>query len=140
MVKEFETTFINTLKELDAKMSNALRSVPLLKGQVLTFTGETSVITTELKDRNGNIVKYGVFRTKEGYDVPFSQIARRNNGLNLKGNTVAEALKEFAARIDGKFSVTVADVKKVESSFGEGKNTYIIFDAPVIEESKAVEE
>ena len=34
---------------------------------------------------------------------------------------------EFVDRIDGKYTVTVADVKKLESSFNDNKQTYLIF-------------
>ncbi len=109
----------------DDKMSRNVRNMPIAKGDKLTFTGETKVVDTEI---GGQKVTYGVFNTAEGFEVPFSQIARRNNGLNIASATIGEAVKEFAARIpDDGLAVVVADVKKVESSFNDGKQTYLRF-------------
>lgn len=128
MTNELNEKFQQVLAHLgDDKMNSALRNMPITKGQVLTFTGETKLVETTLRDQQGNIINYGAFATKEGFDVPFTQVARRNNGLGLNNATMKEALEEFAGRIDGNYSVRVADVKKVESSFGEGKMTYLVF-------------
>ena len=130
MTNELNQKFQEVLAHLgDDKMNSALRNMPITKGQVLTLTGETKLVETTLRDQQGNIISYGAFATKEGFDVPFTQIARRNNNLGLNNATMREALEEFAARIDGKYNVKVADVKKVESSFGEGKMTYLVFEA-----------
>lgn len=128
MTNELNDKFQQVLAHLgDDKMNSALRNMPITKGQVLTFTGETKLVETTLRDQQGNIISYGAFATKEGFDVPFTQVARRNNGLGLNNATMKEALEEFASRIDGNYNVRVADVKKVESSFGEGKMTYLVF-------------
>lgn len=112
----------------DDKMARNVRNMPIAKGDKLTFTGETKVIPTDLVGQDGKKIEYGAFATAEGFDVPFSQIARRNNGLNIASATIGEAVKEFAARIpDDGLVVTVADVKKVESSFSDGKQTYLRF-------------
>lgn len=128
MTNELNEKFQQVLAHLgDDKMNSALRNMPITKGRVLTFTGETKLVETTLRDQQGNIISYGAFATKEGFDVPFTQIARRNNGLGLNNATMKEALEEFAGRIDGTYNVRVADVKKIESSFGEGKMTYLVF-------------
>lgn len=107
------------------KMARNVRNMPIAKGDTLTFTGETAVVDTEIGNQK---ISYGVFKTVQGFDVPFSQVARRNNGLNISAATIGEAVKEFAARItDDGLTVTVADVKKVESSFSDGKQTYYRF-------------
>lgn len=115
----------------DDKMSRNVRNMPITKGDKLTFTGATATVDTEIRQSNGTMqkVSYGIFKTVEGFDVPFSQIARRNNGLNITAATIGEAIKEFAARIpDDGLVVVVADVKKVESSFSDGKQTYYRFE------------
>lgn len=128
MTKELNKEFQEVLGMLDSeRLSNEAVSVPLQKGQILTFTGKTTCITSKLIDNEGNPVKYGVFETAEGYPIAFSQIARRNNGLTFKANIVREMLEEFASKIDGKFSVKVKEVRKVESSFGDRKQTFYIF-------------
>lgn len=130
MTQELNTAFQQVLAHLgDDRMNSALRNMPITKGQVLTFTGETKLVETTLRDTAGNLISYGAFATKEGFDVPFTQVARRNNGLGLTNATMREALEEFAGRIDGTYSVTVDDVKKLESSFGDGKMTYLHFRA-----------
>lgn len=124
--------------ELNNKLNEALQSLgndraignmPITKGQVLTFIDGADGVETIKTEINGTETTYGVFKTKEGYNVPFSQIARNNNGLGLTKATRNEALAEFANRIDGEYSVKVKEVKKVESSFGEGKMTYLVFEA-----------
>ena len=115
----------------DDKMSRNVRNMPITKGDKLTFTGATDAVDTEIRQPNGTMqkVSYGIFKTVEGFDVPFSQIARRNNGLNITAATIGEAVKEFAARIpDDGLVVVVADVNKVESSFSDGKQTYYRFE------------
>lgn len=124
--------------ELNDKLTEALENLgndraignmPITKGQVLTFIDGADGVETIETTINEARVKYGVFKTKEGYNVPFTQIARNNNGLGLTKATRNEALAEFASRIDGEYSVKVKEVKKVESSFGEGKMTYLVFEA-----------
>lgn len=121
----------NALNKVLESLGNdrPIGTMPIIKGQVLTFidgADGVEIIDTEI---NGVKTTYGVFKTKEGYNIPFSQIARNKNGLGLTKSTRNEALAEFAARIDGDYSVTVEEVKKVESSFGEGKVTYLKFKA-----------
>lgn len=130
MTQELNTKIAESIEVLGKDWSNReMGNMPITKGQVLTFIdGEAGV---EVVDTviNGTQTKYGVFKTAEGFNVPFTQIARNNNGLGLTAKTRKEAIEEFAARIDGNYSVKVADVKKVESSFGEGKMTYLVFEA-----------
>lgn len=121
----------NTLNEVLANLGKdrAIGTMPITKGQVLTFIDGADGVEIVEAEINGVKTTYGVFKTKEGYNVPFSQIARDKNGLGLTKATRNEALAEFAERIDGEYSVTVEDVKKLESSFGEGKVTYLKFKA-----------
>lgn len=109
-------------------------SVPIKKGQVLTFIdGGKNVAWKEIDWQLGtNKGKRHVFLTKEGYEVPFKQILRRNNGLGLAG-TRDEMLDEFLGRIDGNYAVTVADTFKQESSYYEGKDVFLVFEAAVAE-------
>lgn len=132
MTNELNTKIAESIEVLGKDWSNReMGNMPITKGQVLTFIdGEAGVEVVETTI-NGAKTKYGVFKTAEGFNVPFTQIARNNNGLGLAAKTRKEAIEEFAGRIDGNYSVKVADVKKVESSFGEGKMTYLVFEAQV---------
>ena len=129
MTQELQTKLDEVFGELGKEWtSRAIGRMPIMKDQILTFIDGADGIATETAEINGNKVPYGVFLTKEGYPVPFSQIARTNNGLNLKADTRKEAIAEFSKRIDGNYSLKVKEVKKVESSFGEGKTTYYFFE------------
>lgn len=129
MKKEFNTQFENVLATLgNDKVNREVQQMPITKGQKLTFTGETKV-SSFVDQRTNETRTFGVFVTKEGYDVAFSQIVRRGNGLKLNGSTVKEALSDFVSRIDEEYSVVVEDIKKVESSFNDNKQTYYIFKA-----------
>lgn len=109
------------------------RNTPLFAGTRLHFTGEISPDSVE-----GN--KYYRFHTTEGHFIAFSQIARNGNGLGLKPGSRKAMIDEFADRIpeDGTYAVTVAEVKKQVTSFGDSNNkqTYYQFkvDAPAITE------
>lgn len=109
-------------------------SVPIKKGQVLTFIdGGKDVGWKEIDWQLGtNKGKRHVFLTKEGHEVSFKQILRRNNGLGLSGTREA-MLTEFLGRIDGNYAVTVADTFKQESSYYEGKDVFLVFEAAVAE-------
>ena len=130
MNKNLEAKLNGVLNELGNWGSSDGREMPLFPGQVLTFIpGEEGVKTESFR---GN--KYGVFKTQQGFDIAFSQIARNGNGLNLKPGKRAEMVKEFADRIPdedkGVYSVRVQDIKKLVSSFGnsDNKQTYYIFE------------
>ena len=129
MTNELETKLSEVFGELGKEWtSRSIGRMPIMQGQVLTFIDGDNGVATETAEINGNKVPYGVFLTVEGYPVPFSQIARTHNGLNLKAETRKEAIEEFSKRIDGNYSLKVKEIKKVESSFGEGKTTYLIFE------------
>lgn len=118
-------------------------ALPLKKGQVLKFIdgGEGvgyKFYNWEIKSA-GKKGKRGVFLCEGGVELPFKQVARRNNGLGLSG-TRNEMLKEFAKRIDGNYSVIVADTFKVEASFYDGKQTYLVFEVPETTETSDVAE
>ena len=129
MTQELQTKLDEVFGELGKEWSSrAIGRMPIMKDQILTFIDGANGIATETVEINGVKTTYGVFLTQEGYPVPFSQIARTHNGLNLKADTRKEAIAEFSKRIDGNYSLKVKEVKKVESSFGEGKTTYYIFE------------
>ena len=129
MTNELQTKLSEVFGELGKDFaSRTIGQMPIMKDQILTFIDGEEGVATKTADINGVKTTYGVFLTKEGYPVPFSQIARTHNGLNLKAETRKEAIEEFSKRIDGNYSLKVKEVRKVESSFGEGKTTYYIFE------------
>ena len=129
MTQELQTKLDEVFGELGKEWtSRAIGRMPIMKDQVLTFIDGNNGVATETAEINGVKTTYGVFLTTQGFPVPFSQIARTHNGLNLKSDTRKEAIAEFSKRIDGNYSLKVKEVKKVESSFGEGKTTYYIFE------------
>lgn len=99
--------------------------MPLFKGQQLSFTGEFVEGSV-----NGN--RFGAFKTAEGHDIAFSQIARSSNGLNLTNGKRGDMIKEFFNRIpeDKPLVLWIKDVKKQISSFGDSDNkqTFYIFE------------
>ena len=129
MTQELQTKLDEVFGELGKEFaSRKIGQMPIMKDQILTFIDGDNGVATETAEINGAKVSYGVFLTTQGYPVPFSQIARTHNGLNLKSEGRKEAIKEFSQRIDGNYSLKVKEIKKVESSFGEGKTTYLIFE------------
>ena len=129
MKKEFKENLIKLATELQLNERDA-REMPLHKGLTLTFVENDKLFEKVTRVINGKKVNYGVFNTKEGYTVPFGQIVRNNNGLQLKPQKQDKMLEEFIDRINGEYSIVVADVIKLESSFGEGKQTYCVFEIP----------
>ena len=129
MTNELETKLSEVFGELGKDWSSRkIGQMPIMKDQILTFIDGDKGVETRTADINGVKTPYGVFLTTQGYPVPFSQIARTHNGLNLKSEGRKEAIEEFSKRIDGNYSLKVKEIKKVESSFGEGKTTYYIFE------------
>lgn len=99
--------------------------MPIFKGQQLSFTGEVAEASV-----GGN--RYAVFKTVEGHDIAFSQIARSSNGLNLTNGKRGDMIREFMNRIpdDKPLVLWLKDVKKQISSFGDSDNkqTFYIFE------------
>lgn len=127
-------------KNVDEMVSKAIELAPfaegetfgqiaLTKGDSLTFTGEV----TEVKAPNITAGKWAALVTKEGYNIGFRQITRRGNGLIFPETvkTPIEAIKVFitaAASAEDGLKLTLANVRKVESSTRDTKNTYYIFE------------
>ncbi len=126
-----DNELIKAYKASNSNYSREPGSVPINKGQILTFIdGGKGESWTEYEWQSG--VRKGkrqVFLTKEGYEVPFRQILRRGNGLGLTGTRV-EMLEQFAARINGNYAVVVVDTFKQESSYYDGKDVYLVFMTP----------
>lgn len=129
MTQELQTKLDEVFGELGKEWaSRSIGQMPIMKDQILTFIDGDKGVETRTAEINGVKTTYGVFLTTQGYPVPFSQIARTHNGLDLKAEGRKEAIAEFSKRIDGNYSLKVKEIKKVESSFGEGKTTYYIFE------------
>lgn len=132
MIEKVQNAFNATIAKLEAGYGDApVGSMPLEVGQKLTFANdENTIVEQTFTDRQTKKVRsYGVFNTKEGYPISFSQICRKGNGLNLIGATRKEMLMSFADKIteDGNFAIVVDDVIKIPSSFNEGKQTFLKF-------------
>ena len=104
--------------------TRSLSTIPLTKGEVIKFTGES--VTESFTNSDGEIINYGAFVTNKG-NLPFSTIARNGNGLNLVAKTFETAIEEFAARLNDNYSIKVVDIKVVPSSFGNGNQRFLIF-------------
>lgn len=130
MKQELKNELAKNLKKLPKeKMSAQLGSVPYMAGDTITLTGVTDTIDTNLIGRDGKRVKYLAFQTSDGEWLAASQLIRRRNGLNIQATVFEDAVMELADRIDDEegYSFIVDAVKKIESSYGEGKSTYLTF-------------
>lgn len=133
MVKEFLTQKEKRLQKLlaenlDCGYHNFKNDNLLTKGQLLHFNGDFT-IKTLISDHKSPNNKYGVFKTMEGFDVSFSQIARRNNGLNIPGSLFSDRVMYFyrALAIEGVITLQITDIKTISSSFGNSRIQYYLF-------------
>lgn len=132
------TAFEQSLGNLGADREVA--PIPLKKGQVIKLIdgGEGIGYKYYNWSANGSSGKRGVFLCEGGIELPFKQVARRNNGLGLNG-TRNQMLTKFAKKIDGNYSIRIVDTFKQESSFYEGKDVYLIFEEANQEASENAE-
>lgn len=114
-------------EELVGKLTNgtsAVRNVPFFKGDKLTFTLANDMIISH--PASGNIGAWDGIKTASGAEVSTSQILRKNNGLPLEGNTVAERFKSFCnflGETDGTRTITIAEVRNRELIQSDGTHT-----------------
>lgn len=122
--------------------SKEARVMPILKGTVLHFTDKICKVIDNVpyypegdKWRNGatdavvdalpnGTVIYPAFATEEGNLVSFTQITRRQNGLNLEGKTNEERINTFLEMFpdSGKLTLKVTDARQRNSVY-EGAET-----------------
>lgn len=119
-------------KDVDlATMANVqVGETPIMKGQVLTFQQKEGLVHPVTREINGVSQTWNVVDSDEGYEVSLKQLLRNHNGLGLGRGTQAEVFDKFLALFpdDGKpLVLKVANVKKIESSFSDGKQSYYIF-------------
>lgn len=119
-------------KGLDlATMANVqVGETPIMKGQVLTFQQKEGLVHPVTREINGVSQTWNVVDSDEGYEVSLKQLLRNHNGLNLGRGTQVEVFDKFLALFpddDKPLVLKVADVKKIESSFSDGKQSYYIF-------------
>lgn len=119
-------------KGLDlATMANVqVGETPIMKGQVLTFQQKEGLVHPVTREINGVSQTWNVVDSDEGYEVSLKQLLRNHNGLNLGRGTQAEVFDKFLALFpddDKPLVLKVVDVKKIESSFSDGKQSYYIF-------------
>lgn len=110
----------------DANFGN----VPLGKGETLTFTGEVA----EQVSTSPGVPNWMAFTTNEGYPIALRQMFRRGNGITYPANIdtprkAAEFLIDKCASFDKGLQLKIKEVRKVESSTRDGKNTYYIFES-----------
>ena len=102
-------------------------TIPVCSGQTLHFTGETAT-----QKGSGDVPDWISLETVEGYHVGLRQVARNGNGISFNEG-VNDVPSKVCAFIDAcPVALTVHDVKKVESSSRNGKNSYYIFEPVTI--------
>lgn len=114
----------------NAGWDDEMSKMPLSKGDTITLTGDVAL----QKSTTAGIPDWMAFTTIEGYPIGLRQLFRRGNGLKFpeKIKTPREAaqlLLEKCGQMDNGLPLKLKDVKKLESSSREGKNTYYIFEA-----------
>lgn len=102
-------------------------TIPVCSGQTLHFTGETAP-----QKGSGDVPDWLSLETAEGYHIGLRQIARNGNGISF-ADGINDVPSKVCAFIDAcPIELTVHDVKKVESSSRNGKNSYYIFNPVTI--------
>lgn len=119
--------FMNNNK--NSGWDDEMSRVPLFKGETITLTGQTGL----QKSTTPGIPDWLAFVTEEGYPIGLRQLFRRGNGLKYPANVktpreAALTLIDKIAAFDNGLKLQLKDVRKVESSSRDGKNTYYIFE------------
>ena len=104
--------------------------VPLGKGETLTFTGDVE----EQVSTSPGVPNWMAFVTVEGYPIALRQMFRRGNGITYPANVntprkAAEFFIDKCTSFDKGLQLKIKEVRKVESSTRDGKNTYYIFES-----------
>lgn len=114
-------------KGLVSKLQNSdsqVRNVPLAKGDKLTFKLSENMLVNHAAQ--GNIGAWDGIVTENGVEVSTTQLLRKNNGLPLAGNTVAERFASFCAFLgesDGVRTISIADVRTRELIQSDGTHS-----------------
>lgn len=112
-----------------ARWSGDMSNIPLFDGDVITLTGDTTVV----KSTTPGVPDWDAFVTKQGYPISYSQLFRRGNGLKFPDNVktpmeAADAFIDKICEVDDGLTLQLKTVRKMESSTRKNKNTYYIFE------------
>lgn len=95
---------------------NVARNVPFSKGDKLTFKLSNNMLVNH--PATGGISAWDGVKTENDMEISVSQLVRKNNGLPLNGNTVAERFASFCEFLteseDGVRTITISDVRTRE--------------------------
>lgn len=126
--KEAIEAFMNSNQ--NAGWDDEMSRIPLSKGNVVTLTGDVAM----QKSTTAGVPDWLAFETVEGYPIGLRQLFRRGNGLKFPEGVktpreAANVLIDKCAQMENGLPLTLKEVKKLESSTREGKNTYYVFEA-----------
>lgn len=112
-----------------AGYDSEMARIPLHKGDTVTLTGETEL----QKSTTPGVPDWLAFKTVEGHVIGLRQLFRRGNGIKYPENAktprdAANCLIDKVCSFDNGLALKIKEVRKVDSSTREGKNTYILFE------------
>lgn len=112
-----------------AGWNSDMSRIPLNKGDVVTLTGDVEL----QHSTSAGVPDWLAFMSAEGYPIGMRQLFRRGNGLIFPDNVktpkeAANALLDKIGQTENGLALKLKEVRKVESSTRDGKNTYYIFE------------
>ena len=115
-------------KNQNAGWDSEMSRIPLSEGDIVTLTGMVEL----QKSTSSGVPDWLAFKSVEGYPIGLRQLFRRGNGLKFPANVktpkeAAMALLDKIGTTENGLELRLKEVRKMESSTRNGKNTYYIF-------------
>lgn len=114
----------------DAHRGNAeARSLPVVVGDVFTFTLSDALFMQRDEQIGGEHRAWVDLVADDDTHISATQITRRNNGLDLEGNTILERIDSFVQQFDEdthQITLRIAQIR--QRQFENGVSNYYIFE------------
>lgn len=124
MTKE-QMEIINTMVSAVIGGGDPPRNIPFYEGQLLTFTFSKDMVKQH--PATNDINAWTGIVAVDGTEVSVSQLVRRNNGLALDGDTVADRVKNFLTKVvdaeNSTYRITIKAIRTRELIQSDGKHS-----------------
>lgn len=112
----------------DAHRGNAeARGLPITVGDTFTFTLSDALFEQRDEEIRGEHRSWVDVVADDDTHISATQITRRNNGLELEGNTILERMQSFVEQFENEqITLRIAQIR--QRQFENGTSNYYVFE------------